>query len=149
MCRQSPGWTGSVIYPVKGPGIKTGGARLPCWGSSDPSPPPDRSTPSLEHVAPVVRTPSCERPLLSAPMTIPDQRSDNDQFGAGQPVVNSTVAGPNIQISGSFTGDLLILLDRPDYRPAFLTPGRTRSARSPGPSSSSDCILPGCPIGLR
>ena len=42
--------------------------------------------------------------------------------GGGQSVANSTVHGPNIQIGGSFTGDLLILLDRPDYRLEFLTP---------------------------
>ena len=42
--------------------------------------------------------------------------------GPGPSVVGSTIAGPNIQIGGSFTGDLVILLDRPDYRLEFLTP---------------------------
>jgi len=41
--------------------------------------------------------------------------------GPGQSVVDSTIQA-NIQIGGSFSGDLLILLDRPDYRLEFLTP---------------------------
>ena len=41
--------------------------------------------------------------------------------GAGQSVVGATI-GINIQIGGSVTGDLRILLDRPDYRLELLTP---------------------------
>ncbi|HEX5253211.1 MAG TPA: hypothetical protein VFW69_04940 [Mycobacterium sp.] len=40
---------------------------------------------------------------------------------AGQSVVDSTI-GINIQIGGSVTGDLRILLDRTDYRLELLAP---------------------------
>lgn len=42
-------------------------------------------------------------------------------MGTGQSVVGSVIGGHNIQI-GSTTGDVVILLDRPNYRLQFLTP---------------------------
>jgi hypothetical protein len=138
--------------PVQGSGIKTGGARLPCLGSSDPSPPPDRSTLSLEHVAPSRTDPSCERPLLSAPMSILGRRSGNRPVRASRSVGRSSTPPSRVRTSKSVArslGDLLILLDRPDYRLAFPDPPprSNRSARSPRPKIDSLPQLSGISAG--
>jgi len=48
--------------------------------------------------------------------------------GPGQAVSGSWIGGHNIQI-GSVTGDVVILLDRPDYRLEFLAPTPTETAQ--------------------